>query len=163
MRSSRSARRTGEAAEPGRTARFRHGALAAAALLCGGCAMVTARGVVRNADGVGVENATVRIATVSSPDKPLTVEHTTPNGCFDYSDIAPRHQKQFTLEVSAPGYKTVRLNFGTYSELLLVILSPETSDNPSEYHRMDFDQKRGIFEPLCVTFIQPGASSLGPT
>lgn len=135
---------------------------AAAALFCGGCAMVGARGVVRNAAGAEIENATVQIATASGMSV-LDVQQTTPKGCFTFSDIPPRHEKRFTIDVSAPGYKPAHLDLGTYKVTLLVILAPDSSEEASELHPMTHDQTVGIYEPLCVTFVSHAASTLGPT
>jgi hypothetical protein len=124
--------------------------------------MVSARGVVRDAGGAEIVKATVRISKAPGDEAPLAVLQTTSNGCFHFSETAPGHEKQFTLDVSAPGYKPVRLDFGTRSVFLLVILAPETSEQASRLEHMSYVQKAGIYEPLCVTFISHAASSLGP-
>ena len=124
--------------------------------------MVSARGVVRDAGGGEIANATIRISSAAGHETPLAVLQTTSNGCFHFSDVAPRHEKQFTLDVSAPGYKPASLDFGTHSVVLLVILAPEASDQASRLQHMSYVQKAGIYEPLCVTFISHAASSLGP-
>jgi hypothetical protein len=137
--------------------------IAAAALLCGGCAMVGARGVVRNAAGAEIENATIQIATASGTPSVLDAQQTTPNGCFTFSDVAPRHEKRFTLDISAPGYKPAHLDLGADKVTLLVTLAPDSAEQASELHPMTYDQTVGIYEPLCVTFVSHGASTLGPT
>jgi hypothetical protein len=124
--------------------------------------MVGARGVVRNAAGAEIENATVQIATASGMSI-LDVQQTTPKGCFTFSDVAPRHEKQFTLDISAPGYKPVHLDLGAYKVTLLVTLAPDSAEEQSELHPMTYDQTVGIYEPLCVTFVSHAASTLGPT
>ncbi len=124
--------------------------------------MVGARGVVRNAAGAETENATVQIATASGMSV-LDVQQTTPKGCFTFSDVAPRHEKQFTLDISAPGYKPVHLDLGAYKVTLLVTLAPDSAEEQSELHPMTYDQTVGIYEPLCVTFVSHAASTLGPT
>ena len=123
--------------------------------------MVAARGVVRDTAGAGIANANVRISSVAT-DEALAVLQTTRNGCFHFSDVAPRHEKRFTLDVSAPGYKPARLEFGTHSVVLLVLLAPEDSGQASQLQPMSYVQNAGIYEPLCVTFISHAASSLGP-
>ena len=93
----------------------------------------------------------------------LDVQQTTPKGCFTFSDVAPRHEKQFTLDISAPGYKPVHLDLGAYKVTLLVTLAPDSAEEQSELHPMTYDQTVGIYEPLCVTFVSHAASTLGPT
>ena len=124
--------------------------------------MVGARGVVRNAAGAEIEDATVQIATTSGTSV-LDVQQTTPNGCFTFSDVAPRHETRFTLDISAPGYKPAHLDLGAYKVTLLVILAPDSAEEASELHPMTYDQTVGIYEPLCVTFVSHAASTLGPT
>ena len=124
--------------------------------------MVGARGVVRNAAGAEIEDATVQIATTSGTSV-LDVQQTTPNGCFTFSDVAPRHETRFTLDISAPGYKPAHLDLGAYKVTLLVILAPDFAEQASELHPMTYDQTVGIYEPLCVTFVSHAASTLGPT
>jgi hypothetical protein len=124
--------------------------------------MVSARGVVRDTGGAEIANATVRISSAAGDEAPVAVLQTTSNGCFHFSDVAPPHGRQFTLDVSAPGYKTARLDFGTHSVVLLVILAPEASEQESRLQHMSYVQKAGIYEPLCVTFLSHAGSSLGP-
>ena len=125
--------------------------------------MVRARGVVRNTAGAEIENATVRIAPASPSEPPLAVLQTTVKGCFDYSDVAPRDEKRFTLDVSAPGYKPVRFDFGIHELALLVVLAPESSEPASQAREMTFPQTQGIYEPLCLTAYPRAASGLGPS
>ncbi len=124
--------------------------------------MVSARGVVRDTGGAEIADATVRISSAAADEAPLAVLRTTSNGCFHFSDVAPRHEKHFKLDVSAPGYKPARLDFGTHSVVLLVILATEASEQASRLQHMSYVQEAGIYEPLCVTFISHAASSLGP-
>jgi hypothetical protein len=141
--------------------------LTAARLLCvlafltTGCASVSARGLIRDANGRPIEKAAVTVRDAASRTA-LESASSEANGCFTLLKGVRRDQLQFVLEVSAPGQRTAIFAFERKQrDALLVTLVEQSSSQESSIRAATAFERVSLYEPPCAPFLPPDVSSIG--
>jgi hypothetical protein len=141
--------------------------LTAARLLCvlafltTGCASVSARGLIRDANGRPIEKAAVTVRNAASRTA-LESASSEGNGCFTLFKGVRRDQLQFVLEVSAPGQRTAIFAFERKQrDALLVTLVEQSSSQESSIRAATAFERVSLYEPPCAPFLPPDVSSIG--
>jgi hypothetical protein len=121
---------------------------AAVPLIAQGCATVFVRGVVRDAAGEPVGNASLQI-TSAQTGKLLAAGVTDGGGCFHLLVRAPEGEKSFALDASAPGYKPATYTMDLESHIVLTNLAAISSGQPSRIRRLSYEESYGVWELIC--------------
>lgn len=114
-----------------------------------GCATVFARGVVRDAVGEPLGNASVQI-TSPRTGQVLAAGVTDAGGCFHLLVAAPQGERRFALEASEPGYKSVTFTMGFDNPILLTTLAAVLSGQPSRIRRLSYEESYEQWELTCA-------------
>ena len=126
-----------------------------------GCATIYSRGIVEGAAGDPVPGAEIRLAT--SGGRTVTATRTDANGCFFIQKTAPKHERRFTLEVGADGYRLARTEIGLTPPILLVTLVPASAEGESRLRETTAAERSEKWEPRCIPlFAGGGAQQLAP-
>ena len=134
--------------------------LVGAALLTGACASVAVHGVVQDERNSPIATAafSLRPATGAPEASHATAER---NGCFDLYEHVPLKAREYTLEVSAPGYKPLGLTVPTRRQvLLLVTLASLSSAQASSARRISPAERARLYGIPCEPPVMGGSLTL---
>lgn len=135
--------------------------LCVAALLITGCTSVSARGLIRDANGRPIERAAVSVREAASSTA-LEKASSGANGCFTLLKGVRRDQVQFVLEVTAPGQKSATFTFErSRGDSLLVTLVEQSSARDSRIRAATAFERASLYEPNCAPLIPPDVTSIG--
>ncbi len=125
------------------------------------CATAYTRGIVEDPGGAAVPGAAVRL--VGADDRLVAADATDAHGCFFIQRTAPKGEKRFTLEITAPGYKAVRRDVPLQPPIFLATLVPSPSPGESAIRPTTAAERRDLWEPRCIPlFAGGGAQQLSP-
>ena len=131
------------------------------ALLVTGCISVSARGLIRDANGRPIERAAVTVREAAS-NTALESASSEANGCFTLFKGVRRDQIQFVLEVSALGQKAATFTFERKQrDALLVTLVEQSSSQESSIRAATAFERVSLYEPPCAPVLPPDVSSIG--
>jgi hypothetical protein len=133
----------------------------AAAALTSGCASIWSRGIVLDEQGKILTSATVTVASAAGSGTVADMP-TDSFGCFLVARKAPKDERKFRLEVSAPGYAAATFDFGLETPILVARLAKADSGARSEIHPASRDEQDDKWTPYCNPPLPPGASQLAP-
>jgi len=136
------------------------GALLAGALSASGCAAIYARGLVADAHGQPIGGATVRV--VDARGDVVASTSTDVNGCFLFNPRAPGGERQFTLEIGAPAFRSARFPITLSPPIVLAALVPDGAAAPSAIRPATTEERADVYNRTCVPASSPGASLLAP-
>jgi len=130
--------------------RWRAAVLLGASLgLLSGCATVFTRGIVHDAAGEPIGNASVRVTSVES-GKLVAEAVTDTSGCFNLHQFPPDSGRHFRLDVSLQGYKRVSFAFALESPVLEGTLAAGSSSKESVLQPLTREQAYGRWELICA-------------
>jgi hypothetical protein len=131
------------------------------ALLVTGCTSVSARGLIRDANGKPIEKAAVTVRETASSTA-LARASSGADGCFTLLKGVRRDQVQFALEVAAPGQKSATFTFERKQrDALLVTLVEQSAARESSIRAATAFERVSLYEPPCAPFLPPDVSSIG--
>ncbi|MFI5166500.1 MAG: carboxypeptidase-like regulatory domain-containing protein [Thermoanaerobaculales bacterium] len=122
-------------------------------LLVGACASVAVHGVVKDERDMPVPAAsfTLRPLTGAAEPSRTTAED---HGCFALHESVSRRQREYTLAVSAPGYKPLSLTVPTRQQvLLLVTLASASSDQDSAARPITAAERYRLYGIPCEPLV----------
>ena len=137
--------------------------LASTLILLGssGCATAWARGIVRDETGKEVSGAEVAVSAIGADTVDARGESET-NGCFNVTAGARKGQPEFVLTVTAPGYKSVRVQFQQKERFTaLVALAPKDGPGEGSVTRVEVSDQQRVFEEPCIPPVPSEASQIG--
>ena len=123
--------------------------LVTGALFTSACASVAVHGVVLDEHAAPLATASF---TLRPPSGTPELSHATAdrNGCFDLYENVPRNAHEYTLSVSAPGYKSLTLTVPTRRDvLLLVTLASSSGDTDSSARPITPAERARLFGIPC--------------
>jgi Carboxypeptidase regulatory-like domain len=133
----------------------------AASALTPACTGIWSRGIVEDSGTRAIGGAEVRVLDASG-QRVISTDRTDVSGCFFFSLKPPKGERRFTLEVAAPGYRTVRHDFELETPILIAILASDNETGESEVRPATPAERTDRWGPQCVPPFPPGAQSLGP-
>jgi hypothetical protein len=129
-----------------------------APLLLAGCASVSARGIVADADGRPIANASLAIRVGGTT---VVAGASEGNGCFDLYQPLRRRPPSPVLLVEAPGYEPLAAPLEAGRAPLFVTLAHASSGGASAARAATEAEAARRFEPPCAPFVAPDATALG--
>ena len=130
------------------------------AALTSGCASIWSRGIVLNEQRQILTHSSVSVTSVTGSETILNTP-TDSFGCFLIARVAPKGDRNFRLEVGAPGYAPVTFDFRLETPILIVRLAKTGSDARSEIHPASPDETEDRWTPYSNPSL-PGAQELAP-
>jgi hypothetical protein len=129
--------------------------------LAAACTGIWSRGIVEDFGTRAIGGAQVRVLDAQA-ERVLSIDRTDVNGCFSFSLRPPKGERHFTLEVSAPGFRTVRHDFELETPILIATLASDAESGASEVRPATPAERTDRWGRECVPQLPPGAQSLGP-
>ncbi len=131
--------------------------------LTAGCASIWTRGIVQDEQGGLVATASVRVVSVAGSN-PVAMASTDMFGCFLVSHFAPRGERRFRLEVTAPGYElaTFDLDLQAPVPILVATLARSAFGSQSAIHPATDSERKDRWEAFCDPLLPPGSQTLAP-
>jgi hypothetical protein len=132
-----------------------------ACALAAACTGIWSRGIVEDSGTRAIGGAVVRVLDAQA-ERVISTDRTDVNGCFFFSLRPPKGEHRFTLEVSAPGYRTLRHEFALETPILVATLAADSESGESEIRAATPAERTDRWGPQCVPPMPPGAQSLSP-